>query len=94
MCDLRAQLLLVALLSGLPRPFLSFCWFPTGRNNVFQGRDTFVGHPCPVQDLLLRCMTDAALGANQELAGAPTALGEDEVADVLALRGLLACGVL
>ncbi|KAL4428607.1 hypothetical protein ABPG77_008919, partial [Micractinium sp. CCAP 211/92] len=42
-------------------------------------------------NLLLRCMTDADLDANEELAGASTALGEDAVADVLALRGLLAC---
>ncbi|KAL4434355.1 hypothetical protein ABPG75_000796 [Micractinium tetrahymenae] len=56
----------------------------------------------PAQDLLLRCMTDVSLDANRELAAARLApsedarlaLTEDELADVLALRGLLACGVL
>lgn len=48
----------------------------------------------PPQDLLLRCMTDPSLDANTELAAAACPLTDDERTDVLALRGLLACGVL
>lgn len=50
-------------------------------------------HP-PAQELLVCCMTDPSLDANQALAAASPSLGKDEAADVLALRGLLACGVL
>ena len=49
--------------------------------------------PTP-QDLLLLCMTDPAVDATALLADATQPLSEDEQADVYALRGLLACGVL
>ncbi|GAB4822814.1 hypothetical protein N2152v2_009860 [Parachlorella kessleri] len=51
------------------------------------------GHP--LQEQLLRCMTDPELDANAALeAQLQSGLSEDQHWDVLALRGLLACGVL
>ena len=55
--------------------------------------------PCPAapplpQELQLRCINDTALDASAALDALPGSLSEGERADVLALRGLLACGVL
>jgi hypothetical protein len=47
-----------------------------------------------LQGLLLRCLTDSSVGVANVLGDAAEHLPKDQLAHVLALRGMLACDVL